>query len=141
MIRRLLAVALSLLATPALAQSTYVAGAIGADVVRLSHADSTFYPSPAAGSEVLVGALRVGTSITPTVGVELEFVRSGRTNDAGGIYGPILAAVEAQLPGVIPGLSAPSRALPVAYNPDIQRRQESFDALVWARQAIGGGEP
>src|SRR5258705_8764359 len=82
---------------PALAQSPYVAGAIGADVSRSSHGDSSFYPSPSNGAEVLSGALRVGTSINRLWGVELEYVRSGRSSDDTPTFNPLAQAGSASV--------------------------------------------
>src|SRR6266550_6639696 len=77
------------IAAPVLAQSPYVAGAISADVSRVSHADSSLYSSPASGGEVLSGALRVGTSVGSNWGVELEFVRAGRTSEQRPLVSPL----------------------------------------------------
>jgi hypothetical protein len=141
MVRRCLAIAFCLLSAPALAQSPYVAGAIGADVSRSSHGDSSFYPSPSNGAEVLSGALRVGTSITGIWGVELEYVRGGRSSEETPIFNPLAQAggtpvsLVQLLPGIAPGIPIP---FPFDYRSEVRRRHASMNAVVWARQPVGG---
>ena len=139
MVRRLLFVlvlALTLVSTPppALAQSTYVAGAIGADVARVSHAEGSVYEEASPGGfEVPSGALRVGTSIGSGWGVELEFVRSGRTTEDMAIAYPLYGRVVPMLDLPVP-IGFP---VPIAYRPEIRQRQTSVDAALWARRPLG----
>ena len=129
------------ISAPALAQSPYVAGAIGADVSRSSHGDSSFYPSPSNGSEVLSGALRVGTSINSLWGVELEYVRSGRSSDETPTFNPLAQAGSTSvnlvqlLPGIAQSIPIP---FPYDYRSEIRRRHTSMNAVAWARQRVGG---
>ncbi len=129
------------ISAPALAQSPYVAGAIGADVSRSSHADSSFYASPSNGAEVLSGALRVGTSINGIWGVELEYVRAGRSSDETPTIHPLAQAGSTSvnlaqlLPAVAPGIPIP---FPLEYRSEVRRRHMSMNAVVWARQPVGG---
>jgi hypothetical protein len=129
------------IAAPALAQSPYVAGAIGADVSRSSHSDSSFYSSPSNGAEVPSGALRVGTSITGIWGVELEYVRAGRSSEETPIFSPLaqtgsISVNLAQLlPGLAPGIPIP---FPFDYRSEVRRRHTSMNAVAWARQPVGG---
>jgi hypothetical protein len=141
-----------MISAPAMAQSPYVAGAIGADVSRVSHADSSLFSSPSSGAEVLSGALRVGTSVGPNWGVELEFARSGRTEEQGPIVSPLalagsisgaiqgtstLTTITQLLPaGTVPG-SIPI-PIPFDYQSDVRTRHSSVDAVAWARQSVGG---
>lgn len=136
MIRRLLVLAGLLIATPALAQSTYVAGAIGADLARVSHAEGTVYQEASpAGFEVPSGALRVGTSIGSEWGVELEFVRSGRSTEDMAIAYPLARAAVPVLDPLPPAqIGFP---LPIAYRPEIRQRQTSVDVAAWARRPAG----
>ncbi len=126
---------------PALAQSPYVAGAIGADVSRSSHADSSLYPSPSNGAEALSGALRVGTSINHLWGVELEYVRSGRSSEETLNFNPLAQAGSTSvnlaqlLPGVAQSIPIP---FPFEYRSEIRRRHTSMNAVVWGRQPVGG---
>ena len=125
-----------------LAQSPYVAGAIGADVSRSSHASSSLYPSPSNDAEVLSGALRAGTFVGSNWGVELEFVRSGRTNEEGPQIVPL--AQGGTFSGtftVLPAGAAPnaiSIPIPFDYRSEVRRRHESIDAVAWARQSVSG---
>jgi hypothetical protein len=135
------------ISAPVLAQSPYVAGAISADVSRLSHTDSgysTVYSTPANGAEVLSGALRVGTSVGSNWGVELEFVRAGRTSEQRPLVSPLALTgsitgtnIEQLLPaGVLSGYTVST--IPFNYRSDVRRRHESIDTVAWARQSIGG---
>jgi hypothetical protein len=129
------------ISAPASAQSPYLAGAIGADVSRSSHADSNFYSSPTNSAEVLSGALRVGTSINRIWGVELEYVRAGRSSDETQTILPLAQAGSTSvnlaqlLPGVGPGIPIP---FPFEYRSEVRRRQTSMNAVAWARQPVGG---
>ncbi len=141
MVRRFLAITFFLFSAPALAQSPYVAGAIGADVSRSSHGDSGFFPSPSNSAEVLSGALRVGTSIDRLWGVELEYVRSGRSSDETPIFNPLAQVGSTSvnlaqlLPGVAPGIPIP---FPFEYRSEVRRRHTSMNGVVWVRQPVGG---
>ena len=128
MIRRVLVLAFVLLSAPAFAQSTYVSGALGVDVSRLSHAESSLYASPSSGTEVLSGALRVGMSLNPIWGVELEFVRAGRSDDQAPNlrYATLAGNANAALP------------VPIDYRPDVRRRQMGVDAVAWVRKPVSG---
>lgn len=137
------------ISAPALAQSPYVAGAIGADVSRVSHADSSLYSSSSNGGEVLSGALRVGTSVGPNWGVELEFVRSGRTNEQEPVINPLAltesifvagGAVPSTITDLLPtgGLRGYTSTIPFSFRSDVRRRHTSLDAVAWARQSVSG---
>ena len=124
------------------AQSPYVAGALGADVSRVGHTDSSFYRAPSGDSEVVSGALRIGTSIAPRWGVELEFVRSGRNHAEGPIAVPVIQVGTVSTPiaqllpsGVVPDIAIP---VPYSYRSDVTRRATSVDAVAWARQPVSG---
>ena len=133
MTRRLLLVAGVLLASPAMAQSTYVAGDVGADIVRVSHAEGAYQNPSDGGFEVLSGALRVGTAVASGWGVELEFVRSGETARDAGIFYPLYAAA---LQIANPGAPIGS-ALPVNFQPEIRQRQSSYNVAAWGRRPAG----
>ena len=70
------------------AQSVYVGGAIAAEVVRTTSTKSGGSTYDAGSGEAFAGAIRVGTSISPRFGVELEFFRPGEieVNTDGPIY-------------------------------------------------------
>ena len=129
------------------AQSAYVAGTIGADVSRVSHTDANFYSSSPDGSETLSGSVRVGTAIGPSWGVELEFVQSGHSHDQlTPVVSPLATSTSTTPAQVItvPGVSftftsASTNVIPVRFvQSDIRQSHSDLDALVWARQAVGG---
>src|SRR4029079_1786254 len=138
-------------AASARAQSAYVAGTIGADVSRVTHTDANFISSPD-GNETLSGSVRVGTAIGSSWGVELEFVQSGHSHDQ---VTPVVSPLATNTSGVtssastsgVPtisfqGVTLPSpsiNVLPVRFvQSDIRQSHSDFDALIWARQAVGG---
>ena len=77
MTRVAVAAASLLWAGSAWAQGVYVGGAIGAEVVRTSSTKSGGTTYDSGSGEAFAGAIRVGTFITPRVGVELEYFRPG----------------------------------------------------------------
>jgi hypothetical protein len=147
MVRLVLAVAFSLVTVAAAyAQAPYVAGTIGADVSRVSHSTSNLTRLPSGDGEVLSWSLRVGTPVGESWGVELEFVRSGRSRDEGA------NGVLPLIPGtgtvtLIPGAVTPTGTIinplpnipsPIAFQTDVRRNHSDFDAVAWARQRVGG---
>jgi len=65
-------------ARPVGAQSAYVAGAIGAELVRTTTVKSGGSTFDNGSGEALAGAIRVGAFVAPRFGVELEFFRPGK---------------------------------------------------------------
>jgi hypothetical protein len=124
------------------AQSPYVAATIGADVSRVSHTDSSLYSSPSNDAEVVSGSLRVGTSLGEAWGVELEFVRSGRSHQsqnpfisplAGGVN---IGSVTSILSG---GVSPAGTPISIAnFQIDVRSSHSDLDAVLWARQRVSG---
>ncbi len=96
-----------LLAAPAWAQSPYVAGAIGAEIVRSTSVESSGSTFDTGNGESWSGALRVGALVTPRVGVELEFLRAAAIENSGN--GPIYIA--ADLPRTVVGSLVPDAAI------------------------------
>jgi len=66
---------------PASAQSVYVAGALGADIVFASGQESIGLSFPAGGGESLSGAARLGVLLEPRWGIELEVSRAGEIRE------------------------------------------------------------
>lgn len=127
----LLALAVMLVsASAARAQSPYVAGTIGADISRFGHADSTFSPASTNDSEVFSGSVRVGTSLGQNWGVELEFVKSGRSH--GQVPPPVPLPYAGVISTVTPG------AFPVSvFQTDVRQSHYDFDTVAWVRQSAG----
>src|SRR6266545_7109997 len=120
------------------AQSPYVAATIGADVSRVSHADSNLYSSPSNDAEVLSGSLRVGSSLGTNWGVELEFVRSGRSHQsqfpivsllAGGVN---IGSVAPIVAGGVSPVGIPISSI-VNFQTDVRSSHSDLDAVLWAR--------
>jgi hypothetical protein len=147
MVRLVLAVAFSLVTVAAHAQAPYVAGTIGADVSRVSHSTSNLTRLPSGDSEVLSWSLRVGTPVGESWGVELEFVRSGRSRGEGpnGVL-PLIpgTGTVTLIPGVVTPTDTIIRPLPnvipspIAFQTDVRRTHTDLDTVAWARQRVGG---
>jgi hypothetical protein len=84
----LLAMASVLWAGPVCAQSAYVAGAIGAEMIKTTTVKSGGSTFDNGSGDALAGAIRVGAFIAPRFGVELEFFRPG-TIDTDFSNGPV----------------------------------------------------
>ena len=143
--RLVLTLLVALFAASARAQSAYVAGTVGADVSRISHTDGNFYSSSPEGSETLSGSVRVGTAIGPNWGVELEFVQSGRSHDQVTPVVSPLATLNSTTPApviTLPGFTFTSdspNVIPIRFvQSDIRQSHSDLDAVIWARQAVGG---
>ena len=63
---------------PASAQSVYVAGALGADIMLASGQESIGLSVPTGGGEALSGAARLACCSQPRWGIELEVSRPAR---------------------------------------------------------------
>jgi hypothetical protein len=134
-----LAVVLSLVAAAALAQSPYVAATVGADVSRFSHSTSSLTRLPSSDSEVISWSLRAGTSVGENWGVELEFVKSGRSRVEGpfGVQ-PLIPATGTVPGGTIIVSPLPNIPSPIAFQTDVRRSHSDFDTVAWARQRVAG---
>jgi hypothetical protein len=134
---------LCFVAASARAQSPYVAGTIGADVSRVSHTDSSLSSSPSNDTEVVSGSLRVGTSLGEAWGVELEFVRSGRSHQSQTpIVSPLAGGVDiGSVASILSGAASPA-AIPISsianLETDVRSSHSDLDAVLWARQRLGG---
>lgn len=145
MARFVLTLLVVLLAASARAQSAYVAGTISADVSRVSHTDANFISSSPDGNETLSGSVRVGTAIGSSWGVELEFVQSGHSHDqVTPVVSPLATSTSTTPAQVItlPGFTftaASTNVIPIRFvQSDIRQSHSDLDALIWARQAVGG---
>jgi len=131
-------VACVLLAASAQAQSVYVGGAIGAEVVRTSSTKSGGTTFDSGSGEAFAGAIRIGTFIAPRFGVELEYFRPGEIDgDAGG---PISLADDRQLSYSVfqDGFLASGLAsIPSIISQSTRTRASTTSALLTARQPIG----
>jgi hypothetical protein len=124
--------------SPAWAQSPYVAGAVGAEIVRATSVTGSGAPYSPGSGESWSAAIRAGTQITPQVGVELEWLRPGEIEDSGS--GPVYIATELQRPVpsdlVPPGLILDASIFPII-SQQTRLRTSTLGALVFVRQSAG----
>lgn len=115
-------------ATGAAAQSPYVGAAVLADVVRTSGSPDQ---QPGSG-ETFGGALRVGTSLGPRWGVDLEFVRSGETD-----WQPDVTIL-ANLPPRVTNVFGPVPDLAIFPTPriEVESQLSTLTASLWFRQNV-----
>ena len=120
------------------AQSTYVGGAIAAEVVRTSSTKSGGTTYDSGSGEAFAGAIRVGTFIAPRFGVELEYFRPGEIDsDAGGpIY--LAASERVALSSGIGAPYLPDSSFPSILSQSTRVRVSTTSALLTARQPLGG---
>jgi hypothetical protein len=138
-----------LIAAPVVAQPTYVGVVIGADVSRSSTSEYDNVSYPSGDGDAVSGALRVGTSLGPRWGVELEFARPAEIESDSSIGFPIPLATRLgpcasvctiqeflELPptGIFPELPTVSIFPP----PDIRasRRNTTLSTVAWVRQQV-----
>ena len=135
--RVLCALVVVLLAAPAWAQSPYVAGAIGAEIVRSTSVESSGSTFDNGNGESWSGAIRVGTLVAPRVGVELEFLRADVIESDSN--GPVIAAgIPRAVVGslVADGLVADAAIFPII-SQQTRMRASTVSTLAFVRQAVG----
>ena len=113
-------------ASPALAQSAYIGGALIADVVRFS--------GPGEGSvtgsgEAIGGAIRVGVPLGAQWGLDLEFTRSGEIETQPEVNILATLVTGGGIPGFIPTIFPP---------PDVRNRQRlsTLASTIWWRHTV-----
>ena len=125
-----------LVAAPARGQSPYIAGAIGAEIVRSTTVKSSGSNFEGGNGESWSGAVRVGTLVVPRVGLELEFLRPGTIESENG---PVYIAADIQR-AVLESLVA-SSLVDAAIFPIISQqtrlRTTTVSTLAFVRQAPG----
>jgi len=140
MVQRIVIGLCLLVAAPAFAQSTYVTGAVGADVFRTAHFEGRGIADQNADGEALAFSLAVGTGVTDRWGVELGFTRPSEiTRD----LSPYPIPLGAALPGsstALPGnVGVPAFVLSTFQSTArLARRNTTLDAVAWARQMLNG---
>src|SRR5258705_3950307 len=135
-----LAIVFSLVTVAAHAQAPYVAATIGADVSRVSHSTSSLTRLPSADSEVFSWSLRVGTPVGESWGVELEFVKAGRTRDESPIgISPLIPGTVTTVGRTDVVLLPPNLPVPISgFQTDVRRTHSDLDTVAWVRQHVGG---
>jgi hypothetical protein len=136
--RALWAVIGVLVAAPAWGQSAYIAGAIGAEIVRATSVKSSGSNFEGGNGESWSGAIRVGTVVTPRLGVELEFLRPGTIE--GGENGPVYLAADIQravLESLVVSRLVGDAAIFPIISQETRMRTSTLSALAFVRQAPG----
>ena len=134
-----LAVALLLgAAASTAAQSTYVAGAISADVVRFSGAESEGDDVLDNNGGALSFAVRAGTPVGDRWGVEAEFARSGGIENE--LEPSVISLPQLQMPRFAsPGLAiswTSASAVPFQYSVRTTQRTTTIAASAWLRHDL-----
>ena len=142
--RSLLCVVLTVLTTPAFAQSTYVGAAVGMDVSRFNRVEASGFDDITAGGDVLAVSLRLGTEIRDNWGVELGFTYPSELEreSSQGFPIPLLAAVTTAsgggVSGAIPVPGGNALTFPAFQaSTRIERRNTTLDALAWVARSAG----
>ena len=144
--RSLLFVVLTVLTTPAFAQSTYVGAAVGMDVSRFNRVEASGFDDITAGGEVLAVSLRLGTEIRDNWGVELGFTYPSELEreSSQGFPIPLLAAATSARFEFVPAgggatVSGSSALTFPAFQAStrIERRNTTLDALAWVARSAG----
>lgn len=127
-----------LLAAPSWAQSPYVTGAIGGEIVRSTSVTSSGSTFATGSGQSWNGAVRVGTHVASRVGVELEWLHPGVIETDGN--GPVYLAADAQR-GVIGDLLGASVVPDGLIAPIISQRTRmrvnTLSTLAFLRQPVG----
>lgn len=128
----------SLLAAPAWAQSPYVTGAIGAEIVRSTSVTSSGSTFTTRNGESWSGAVRLGTLVVSRVGVELEWLRPGLIEGDGD--GPIYVASDlprAVVASLIADGIVPDTAIFSIISQQTRMRATTLSTLAFVRQPVG----
>lgn len=133
--RIIAAVVCFVLATPALAQSPYVAAAAGADISRFDRSQTNGVSAMEVDDDAFAFALRAGTEIGQSWGVELEFVRPAmrevqRTQDS-----PLVGFPGFPVQGVQTSFTLSVGPAP-QYQIHVRRRNTTFSTLAWISQDL-----
>jgi hypothetical protein len=116
----------------AAAQSAYVGGSVLADVIRVSGGDEV---GPGNG-EAIGGALRVGSRLGESWGVDLEFARSGEIEWEPDVR--ILTTATTRFSSGVPG-GIPVPEIAIFPVPEVEFRQQlsTLSTMLWWRQEVG----
>lgn len=126
MLRAVVLLVSVLVAVPAFGQSTYVTASVGADISRFSRFDVAGVDvGGLTGGEAVSAAVRVGTSLGPAWGVELEFARPSALEEDSNSFGPV--PLLASTAGVV-------FPQPVGFRTSLEQRITTISAMAWVRQ-------
>lgn len=129
-------------ATPASAQ-TYIAGLLGADVIRSTQIESGPLAIPNGDGQTLSSALRVGTALGERWGVELEFALGGEIEQETTFRPPInLLSGTTGSPFNFPVALVPEPLIfpPITleYSYELEQEHVTISPAAWVRQSLSG---
>jgi hypothetical protein len=117
-----------LLGNAAAAQSIYVAGGVGADIVLASGQESIGLAGPTAAGESLSGAARLGTMLNDRFGVELEVSRAAEHRDSSS---PGINPLAALFPLFVPQVDSRTQLTTVSATASIRQQVSDNVALAY----------
>jgi hypothetical protein len=129
----------TLVAVPASAQSPYVAGTIGTDVIRSTSATFAGLTNSSSNGEAWNLAIRAGSFLAPRAGVEIELLRPAASRiDDDRVY----IAANRSLPpigGTDAAVTVPAVSIfpPPVISSSLHVRTTTLSTLAFARQSIG----
>ena len=115
---------------PASAQSVYVAGALGADIMLASGQESIGLSVPTGGGEALSGAARLGVLLEPRWGIELEVSRAGEIRETSRT-GPVPLPLGIARPAFLPEIEFRRRVTTVSATASIRQQVSDNVALAY----------
>jgi hypothetical protein len=130
------------IATPAVAQGTYVSASLVGDIARFSHVKTDGGTDFSGGGEAIGFALRLGTPIGSNWGVEAEFARPSEITQEGQPgYIPLVTSAfswssSTIVPGAGPTVVSPIDTFPFGYNVKTSQRLTTFSTSAWVRQTF-----
>lgn len=129
--------------SPALAQGTYMSASLTGDIVRFSRSETQGVRDLSGGGEAIGFALRVGTPLGSSWGVEAEFARPAEIENEGApdviplAYQTLAWSSQGVTGSVVAG-DLPTRLIypPFSYQVRTSQRNTTFSTGVWARQDV-----
>ncbi|HET9192470.1 MAG TPA: hypothetical protein VFO21_06310 [Vicinamibacterales bacterium] len=139
--RRVLFLAISSLlvtAGTALAQNAYVGATLTGEIVRTTHVEAGTNDTRGSG-EAIGFALRVGTALGSSWGVELEYARPSVIKRQEELFYPLPVSMVPEralgaIPGVVPDIYPPIFPIPLAI--ETRDRHSAVSAVLWANQRV-----
>ena len=124
-------------ATVASAQAPYVGGALFGEIVRSTHTDTGGVTGSTGGGEGIGFALRLGTRVGATWGVELEFARPASIEgepmpDVMPLAGPPTLTFMFDVPPFSDSLIYP----PIGFSIDTKARHTTLSTSAWIEQQL-----
>jgi hypothetical protein len=123
-------------ASPAAAQGTYVGASLTGDIVRFSRSETRGARDVSDGGEAIGFALRVGTPLGATWGVEAEFARPSEIENEGApdVFPAAYRSV-INVGLVVPDIT-PVIYPPISYRVRMSTRTTTFSTGLWAKQDL-----